>query len=389
MTREEVSKEVLSIDTSNILLELATGVGKSKLALDLIKKHNPKSILILIPRLVLKDNWNKEFKKWGMENYFHKVTFCTYVSFPKNANKYDMLIADECHHLSQRCIDAFNPYNYNNIILLSATVKAKQREVFRHIIPNLYCFKKGIKEAIDDNILPDPIVYLLPLTLSYNATETIIERPNKSNIVECSYKDRWKYLKNTNLQVRIKCSQWQYINELNGKINYYKRKAMSNARCKNMWLHYAGERLKKLSEFKEPTIKALLQKFSRIKTLTFCSSIEQTERLGKYCINSKNKESQNYLDKFNTNKINHITSCNMINEGVNLINCKVGIYAVLNSSDTLVKQKLGRILRHKSPVVIIPFYEGTREEEIVKDIMLQDYNPELIRVINNLNKITL
>lgn len=72
----------------------------------------------------------------------------------------------------------------------------------------------------------------------------------------------------------------------------------------------------------------------------------------------------------------------MVNEGINLTNCRIGIYANLNSSDIIIKQRLGRILRHKHPVIIIPYYKNTREEELVQK-MLEDYNPELIKIINN------
>jgi membrane protein DedA with SNARE-associated domain len=67
----------------------------------------------------------------------------------------------------------------------------------------------------------------------------------------------------------------------------------------------------------------------------------------------------------------------MLNEGCNLTDCRVGIFGVLNSSDIMMVQKTGRILRHKEPVIIIPYYVGTREEEL-KDKMLENYNPELI-----------
>ena len=71
---------------------------------------------------------------------------------------------------------------------------------------------------------------------------------------------------------------------------------------------------------------------------------------------------------------------------MNLIDCQVGIYASLNSSDTMIKQKLGRLLRHPNPVLIIPYYNNTREEEIIGK-MLKDYNPELVTVVESLNQI--
>ena len=73
---------------------------------------------------------------------------------------------------------------------------------------------------------------------------------------------------------------------------------------------------------------------------------------------------------------------------MNLFNCQIGIYANLNSSEAIIKQRLGRILRHKHPIVIVPYYKGTREEELVK-VMLEDYNPNLVTTITNLDEIKL
>ena len=50
---------------------------------------------------------------------------------------------------------------------------------------------------------------------------------------------------------------------------------------------------------------------------------------------------------------------------------------MINSSDRLNIQRVGRILRHKFPVLIFPYFVNTREEEIVKDVT-SGYNPELI-----------
>ena len=161
-----------------------------------------------------------------------------------------------------------------------------------------------------------------------------------------------------------------------------------NEAVKNKWLKLCGERLKWLSELKNDTIKKLLVNLKDERVLTFCSSIEQTKILGKNCINSKNKESLNILTQFNEGKINHITACNILNEGCNLYDCRIGLYANLNNSDTIIIQRTGRILRHKNPVIIIPYFIHTREAELV-DKMIENYNPELINIINNLNEVKL
>lgn len=71
---------------------------------------------------------------------------------------------------------------------------------------------------------------------------------------------------------------------------------------------------------------------------------------------------------------------------VNLMNCQIGIYAVLNSSERMIKQKMGRLLRHKEPILVIPYFKNTRDEEIVNK-MTEDYNPENIKIINDLKDI--
>ncbi len=48
-----------------------------------------------------------------------------------------------------------------------------------------------------------------------------------------------------------------------------------------------------------------------------------------------------------------------------------------------------RILRHKSPIIIIPYYKNTREEEIIFKEMLYNYNKDLIHTITNIKDIKL
>ncbi len=87
---------------------------------------------------------------------------------------------------------------------------------------------------------------------------------------------------------------------------------------KNIYLHKCGERLKWLSEVKTSFVSSLLDHVKDERTLTFCNSIEQTKKLGEHYINSENDDNQEILNNFNSGKINHITACNMLDEGQNL-----------------------------------------------------------------------
>lgn len=391
MNREIVSKDISKIQSDNILLELVTSFGKTKQALDIMAKRNPKTILILIPRLVLIQNWKEEITKWKMEEYLKRITFSTYVGIKKHKEEsYDMLIADECHHFTDNSLDAISTMTFKYSTLLSGTVTEPKKALLRANFKDLYCYKVTMKQA-QEEVLSEPKVYLVPCQLDNIINSELFElrKSSKGKRIICNKEDRWKYLRDKSYgTVILRCTQMEYINELSSKIDYWKRMFMRgrNEVYKNKWLYLAGLRLKTLSNFKTPIIINLQVHLRKYRYLTFCNSVEQTEKLNKNCINNKNKASGEILEQFNKGSINHITSCNMLNEGMNLVNCQIGIYACLNSSETMIKQKLGRILRHPDPVLIIPYYVGTREEEIVKD-MLEDYNPELVTVVESLNQI--
>ena len=358
-------------------MELITGMGKTKVAIDLINHicdrvfrndESPATILILVAKTVHKQTWKDEIEKWGgiKSDY---ITIECYESLKNYENSYfDVVVADEMQHLSEARIDVLETIHINeSFIGLSATIKRDMRDyfIYNHKAEVIKC---SLKEAVEDEVLPEPVVYLLPLTL---------------NTTDCTYKVK-KFGRD------IITTQRGCYNSISSLIEWYRNKYFSsrNKRIKNLWLSTAGKRLKWCAEQKEALILSLLDKFRNYKTLTFCSSIEQSERLGKYNITSKNKASVKNLEMFNLNKIKHITACNILNEGVNLTDCRIGIFCNLNSSEIVVKQRVGRILRHKSPVIIIPYFKDTREEELVQK-MIEEYSEDSIISVDSINDIKL
>lgn len=375
MTREEINSLALSsIDkTKYLILELITGYGKTKVAIDLVnhicnRKKESISILILVAKTVHKQTWKDEINKWGGIKS-DNITIECYESLRKYEGKqFDVVVADEVQHLSDARLSIIDSIQINEAFIgLSATIKRDMRDMFQRF-HNATIIKCGLKEAVDDNILPEPKVYLLPLTLDNRKFTYKSKRFGKTIIT----------------------TQKGYYDSVSSLIDWYKGKYFNsrNERIKNLWLSSAGKRLKWLSEQKESIVLSLLDKFKRNKTLTFCSSIEQSERLGKYNITSKNKDSIKNLAMFNANEIKHITACNILNEGVNLTNCRIGIFCNLNSSEIVVKQRIGRILRHKSPIIILPYFKDTREEELVEK-MTEEYSKDSVIVVENINDIKL
>ena len=385
MTREEINNLLQSIDNKEIILELSTGYGKTLASLQYINKTNPNKILIVIPRLVLINNWKDEINKWGYNELLDNITFTTYVSLQKHKDKeWSHIILDEAHHLSERCKEILVEMKSDYKLFLSATLKRELKYWIRTTYPKVKLITVSLKDAIENEVLPDPKILLIPLTLdNFNSTEILVKKNKKTSLtIDCFYKDRWKYMKLYNCN--IKCTPQQYYNEISQEIEYWKKQSMFKKALEFKWLKCCNDRLKWLSNQKNDIVITILKHLKDYRVLTFCNSIEQTEKLGKFCINSKNKSSLKHLELFNEGKIKHITSVAMLDEGCNLTQCKVGLFAMLNSSDRMIFQRLGRILRHKEPVIIIPYYKNTREEEIVVK-MIENYNKDLIKTTNNIN----
>lgn len=375
--RQTITNRLLYSFRHNHVLELSTGMGKTKLALDKINQFysSNSKILIVIPRNVLIQNWIEEFKKWHYDDILSNVTFVTYVSLPKMAGIWDIVCYDEAHHLSERCRDAIlEGFIVKHSIFLSATISKEVRLFITSNFPDTEWVKINTRKAIDSQILPDPKIVLIPLRLD-NSKANCYYAPRKlkgNKPLVVPYANRWAYRKYKEDYV-LQCTQRQYYDELSGIIDWYKQKKYIPA-MKNLWLHKAGERLKWLSDQK---LEVVLKLASNINTrkLVFCNTIEQSEKLGFPCVNSK--IGIDNLTLFNKRKINAISCVNMLDEGQNLVDCQSGIFMALNSSERMQVQKIGRLLRHSSPVIYIPYFRDTREEEIV-DKMIEGYNQELV-----------
>lgn len=283
-------------------------------------------------------------------------------------------ISGNCHHLSERARSYFEQVKTNNRIFLSATIP---REIKEYLTNRYNCefSKKTLKDQIACGRLPDPEVYLIPLELDTEVKQYPVTKNFKNKKITYYY------------------TQQQFYSDLEKTVEWYKNKVMYEGKdnMKNMWMSKCLERNKWLSRFKEGYTKNILKFLKDKRVLTFCCDIKQTEELGKNCINSKNKQALQILQDFNDEKINQITTCNILAEGISLVNCEYTIFNYINSSDILQQQKNGRALRYYKPTIYIPYFKETREEGLVSK-MTELYNaenittlsyPELIYMLNN------
>ena len=368
--------------SNNIAIQAATGVGKSKIAIELCneiasRQINSIKVLLVVAEVAHIANWDAEVIKWNLP--IGEVTTICYASLKKyRGTEWDAIIFDEAHHLnSELRLDVFDTLRARYRIFLSATLKDSLIYRLEESCGPIKSIKMGLQDAFDNNILPEPKIKLIPLTLDnthYN--EIIVEQWGKAEkrlTAECKFEERWKYLRDKkrvpNGNLIIHCPQQQKYNYLCEQFEYYKKRYMisRNEAIKNKWLQCGSKRKMYLGLCKTAVMPDLLEKVKKKRFICFCTNIEQAEFLGgPFAVHSKNKDSQQIIQMFNSKKINKLFAVGMLQEGVNLTDIQVGIIIQLDGEERAFIQKFGRTLRAESPVQYIIYYKGTRDEEYLK-----------------------
>ena len=381
MTREELNSEAIKLleTNSNIAIQAATGVGKSKIAIDLCyeiatKQIAPLRVLLVVAEIAHINNWNAEFIKWNWS--FGTCTIICYASLKKYRDSdWDVIIFDEAHHLgSELRLDVFDTLRARYRIFLSATLKDALLYRLEMSCGPIKTLKMGLQDAFNADILPEPKIVLIPLTLdSTRYTETIVEewgKKDKRLKAECMFADRWKFLRNKtavpNGTLTIHCTQKQKYDYLCEQFEFYKKRYMScrNERLKNKWLQCGSKRKVYLGLLKTTIARNLLTMLQGKRLICFCTNIEQADYLGgNNSVHSKKKNSQDIINKFNEKQINSLYAVGMLQEGVNLTDIEVGVIVQLDGEERSFIQRFGRTLRSDSPVQYIIYYKGTRDEE--------------------------
>jgi superfamily II DNA or RNA helicase len=383
MTREELKNAAVSAirNTNNVAIQAATGVGKSRIAMDMCYEIATRSIaslriLLVVAEIPHKANWNEELTLINWNTEVGEITIICYQSLKNfRDTEWDVIIFDEAHHLgSELRLDIFETLKTRYRIFLSATLKDSLLCKLEESCGPILNIKMGLQDAFNADILPEPKIKLIPLLLDkINPTETIVEewgKKDKRLTAECKYAERWKYLKDKkripNGRLIIHCTQQQKYDYLSEKFEFYKKKYMfsRNEALKNKWLQCGSQRKFYLGLLKTEIVKKLLSKVKDKRFICFCTNIEQAEILGgKNAIHSKKKDSLSIIQQFNNKEISNLFAVGMLQEGMNLNDIQVGIIVQLDGEERAFIQKFGRTLRAESPVQYIIYYKGTRDEE--------------------------
>jgi len=317
-------RQLLKTYTGIGIVKGVPGSGKTIGAMSLIKDRGYKDVLIAVPSLPLKKQWQEELKKFGLKarvETFHKLYK------PENATSCDFLIIDECHRsTSAMFIKMYKYIKFKHILGLSAT-------------PNMLAQKRC-----------GPIIINVPL-----------EEANVANFkvnfvsIELTLKERADY---EQLSYQLRRSLEDENNphpqqkQIIDSIIYKRRSIVYNAKNR------VPKACKILFENKEKN------------TLVICQRIEQADWLSTltgYPVYHSKNQNDTILEDFKKGIHSKLISVGMLKEGFDKrdIDCLIIVSTAITEAHHI--QSIGRAIRLPNDAVIyIILAKDTTDEKVLK-----------------------
>jgi RNA polymerase primary sigma factor len=337
------------------IVEIATGGGKSKIAIDFIKKVQTEvvdtlSILLVVPTEKLRDeNWKDEFGEWSDFELYNKIDRYCYASINKLVGKtYDIVILDELQNITPNNAEFFNQNTAIIKVGLTATVpKEKEKvEVLRMAMMDIV-----YTLTLDDAVARGVVAPFQITTIGFH-----LDGINKT-VSAGSKAKNW-------LTTEVK--QYDYYTKLIAQL----RDDDSRARPQSLKfailnrMHFLYN-----LQTREIVAKYVLEKIisKEEKTLIFAGNIKLAENLEKNSFHSKTNDKA--FKKFVNGDLNRLSAVKSLNEGINIPLLDNALIAQVNSKERHLIQKVGRVVRyrpnHKANIYIL-YAIGTADEEWMK-----------------------
>ena len=331
------------------ILNLCPRFGKIYTSINILEELKPESILIAYPDNKIKDAWQSDFEDRGYDD--SNVTYTTHLSLKKVVdNKYDIIIIDEIHLLSEAQIEACQDLFSNNACILgltgtlsSWTEKTLEEELDLHVIAHY-----PIEKAIEEGVIVDYEIHVIRVPLD--------------NVTPQQFKTKQK-------------TEKKQFDALTWVIN-----KLQNSGSDTMFMRLARMRLIQSSVAKTNATKALLAKHKNERVLVFCGVTKIADSLGIPSYHSKSTEKQLFED-FAEGKGNHLAVVKIGNTGVTYKPLDKVIINYFDSNAENLAQKINRCMAmeyntpdKKAHIYIVSTTEPTELKWLSKALEFFDTN---------------
>jgi superfamily II DNA or RNA helicase len=362
MKRNEIQRKAVNQIIKNKfqgIVDVAPRVGKSKIAIDAMKKLKNKKVLLIAPFNPILDSWREEFKKWKL-NFTGNII--NQRSLDKvNISDYDLIISDEIHTLSdnQRSI-----IKDKQILGFSGSISKKTKQILEEELSIKPIYTYSVDQAIKDNIISDYEI----------------------KVISCNLDTRDKYIDVATKNSKFKTTEWNNYQYLNSQFNKFKALSWKNPRLNPVKMQMASKRADFIytSKTKLEACKKLIHSIDE-RCLVFTA---RTGVADSFDINSyHSKSTTDTLTQLCEKQINKLAVCEMTSMGITIPDLKIGIFHQLKSSEENAIQKILRMCNWEdgeTAKIYIFQYVNTQDEVWVSKA-LEPFNKEKIDYIS-LNK---
>ena len=294
------------------ILNLCPRFGKIRTSINILRKLNPNTVLIAYPDNKIKDAWQTDFEELNYDD--ENVTYTTHLSLKKFIDKkFDLIIIDEIHLLSEAQIEVCKELFENNkqILGLTGTLSLDseitlEKELDIHVLAHY-----PIEKAIDEGVIVDYEITVIRVPLD---DKTLLDFKGKK-----------------------KTEKKQFDN-----VSWVINKMMAT-RSDTMFMRLARMRIIQSSLAKTNATKALLAKHKDERVLVFCGTTKVSDSLGIPSYHSKSSEKQMFAD-FAEGKGNHMAVVKIGNTGVTYKPLNRVIINYFDSNAENLAQKINRCM---------------------------------------------
>lgn len=342
----------------DVVLELATGVGKNFNFLNICKSLNPQSILFVVPQDMHIDNFKEDVIKLGFGYLLDIIEIACYASLKKFVGRsFDVIGYDEAHSLySDARMRYVQQITGKKRILLSATLEENVKEKLASAF-QMDVFSCPYEEAVKRGILPPMEMEVYSIYL---------------DDVEKKYPHKYK---GSTKEVLLTATQYYQMldNKLKNAVEKYKNREEFKGDPQwlfNRMLRAGGEIQTWLGEYKTDLLKQVMEEEKGKRMIIFTASKAQAHLVGgAKAVSSDNSRTENkkIIEDFNKGLTDEIYARSMLVEGQNLHNTPLGIVVGLGNKELRATQVRGRCLRHPQPRMIILVVAGTRDEKYLEN----------------------
>ena len=329
------------------LLAMATGTGKSKIAVDeakeqhKLKKKKFKALLV-VPTEKLRDvNWKKEFVKWKAEKTWDIIQRECYASLAKIQGDYDLVILDEAHYITEANSIFFKKNKVKSILALTATPPKDitKQLILKKIAPTIY--KYTLEQAVEDGLVAPFNIIVIEAPL--NKVDRNILSGSKAKPFMQTEEAKYEYLckKVVNLQyaqVSADVKKWAYLNRMRFIYNLPSKTALA---------------------------KKVIATKLKGRYLVFGGGINQIEELMAPDV-YHSKSTDKYYNSFMAEKTNTLGAVRALKEGHDIPNLDMILVVQLTAQELDIIQQIGRVVRWRKghvATVYILIASGTKDED--------------------------